>query len=117
MRVECIQNRPDGYEVLLGQTTYRFERDAEGRLVAEVGDAAHLQRFGEIAEGYRLLPDPALAPEPTPQETGEASERAALIREYVGVFGRRPAGQPSVDTLRRKLSDARGLITDGEDLV
>jgi hypothetical protein len=54
MKIECILRRTPPTTVTLGETTYQFEVDAQGRHVCEVTDSAHLARLLSISEAYCL---------------------------------------------------------------
>lgn len=54
MLIECILKRDGGSKVDLGDTTYHFAPDSEGRHVAMVADPDHIGRFLSITEGYRI---------------------------------------------------------------
>jgi hypothetical protein len=54
MKIESILRRKPPTKVILGETTYEFEVDAQGRHVCEVTDEAHLARLLSISEAYRL---------------------------------------------------------------
>ena len=54
MLIECILKRDGGSKVDLGDNTYHFAPDSEGRHVAMVADPDHIGRFLSISEGYRI---------------------------------------------------------------
>lgn len=54
MLIECILKRDGGTKVDLGDLTYHFAPDSEGRHVALVADPDHIGRFLSISEGYRI---------------------------------------------------------------
>lgn len=54
MLIECILKRDGGTKVELGNTTYHFAPDSEGRHVAMVADPDHIGRLLSISEGYRI---------------------------------------------------------------
>jgi hypothetical protein len=58
MKVECILKREGGSIVEMPGKTYHFAPDEHGRHVADVINEAHLQRFMQISEGYRLVRTP-----------------------------------------------------------
>lgn len=62
MKIECILRRKPPTAVVLGDTTYQFEADEQGRHVCEVEDPAHLARLLSIDEAY-CLPGNAPIPE------------------------------------------------------
>lgn len=64
MRIESLIKRPKGTEITLGQNTYHFVPDDEGRHVAVVENEAHILSLLAIKEGFRSLdgaPSPAAA--------------------------------------------------------
>lgn len=61
MLIECILKRDGGTKVDLGDNTYHFAPDSEGRHVAMVTDPDHIGRFLSISEGYRI-PRPSTSP-------------------------------------------------------
>jgi hypothetical protein len=62
MKIECILRRTPPTTVILGDTAYQFQADAQGRHVCDVEDQAHLARLLSISEAYRL-PGDAPVPE------------------------------------------------------
>lgn len=54
MKIESILRRKPPTTVILGETTYQFEPDDQGRHVCEVEDPAHLARLLSISEAYCL---------------------------------------------------------------
>jgi hypothetical protein len=60
MKIESIIKRDPPTEVVLGDTTYKFAPDSQGRHVAEVTDKHHIARLLSIAEGYQLADDETL---------------------------------------------------------
>lgn len=52
--IECILKRDGGTKIDLGNTTYHFAPDSEGRHVAMVADPDHIGRLLSISEGYRI---------------------------------------------------------------
>jgi len=54
MKIESIIKRDPPTEVVLGDTTYKFKPDDEGRHVAEVTDKHHIARLLSIVEGFQL---------------------------------------------------------------
>lgn len=54
MKIESIIKRDPPTEVVLGDTTYKFLSDDEGRHVAEVTDKHHIARLLSIVEGFQL---------------------------------------------------------------
>lgn len=71
MKIESIIKRDPPTEVVLGDTTYQFKPDSQGRHVAEVTDKAHIARLLSIAEGFQIpddeeKPKAATPPAPTP---------------------------------------------------
>lgn len=54
MKIESIIKRDPPTEVVLGDTTYKFTPDDEGRHVAEVTDKHHIARLLSISEGFQL---------------------------------------------------------------
>lgn len=55
MKIESIIKRAGGTKVQLGQETYHFLPDAEGRHVAEVDNPDHVGKLLGIPEGYRYV--------------------------------------------------------------
>lgn len=67
MKIESIIKRDPPTSITLGETTYQFEIDADGRHVCEVTNQHHLARLLSIPEGYRLAIDgeqPVVVPKP-----------------------------------------------------
>lgn len=54
MKIESIIKRTPPTEVVLGDTTYKFQPDDQGRHVAEVTDKHHIARLLSISEGFQL---------------------------------------------------------------
>lgn len=54
MKIESIIKRDPPTEVVLGDTTYKFKPDDQGKHVAEVTDKHHIARFLSIVEGFQL---------------------------------------------------------------
>lgn len=54
MKIESIIKRDPPTEVVLGDTTYKFQPDDNGRHVAEVTDKHHIARLLSIVEGFQL---------------------------------------------------------------
>lgn len=54
MKIESIIKRTPPTEVVLGDTTYKFQPDDQGRHVAEVTDKHHIARLLSIVEGFQL---------------------------------------------------------------
>lgn len=54
MKIESIIKRDPPTEVVLGDTTYKFQPDDQGRHVAEVTDKHHIARLLSIVEGFQL---------------------------------------------------------------
>lgn len=71
MKIESIIKRDPPTEVVLGDTTYKFTPDSQGRHVCDVTDKAHIARLLSIAEGFQIpddeeKPKAATPPAPTP---------------------------------------------------
>lgn len=71
MQVECKIKRKGGSRIVMADgTVYHFAPQADGRHVADVDNLAHLARFQEIPEGYRIdkagLADAGLSERPEP---------------------------------------------------
>lgn len=60
MKIESIIKRDPPTVITLGDTTYRFQPDDQGRHVADVTDKHHIARLLSIAEGYQLADDESL---------------------------------------------------------
>lgn len=54
MKIESIIKRDPPTEVVLGDTTYKFKPDDQGKHVAEVTDKHHIARLLSIVEGFQL---------------------------------------------------------------
>jgi len=67
MKIESIIKRNPPTEVVLGDTTYKFQPDSQGRHVAEVTDKAHISRLLSIAEGFQIPDDEETPKDFTPQ--------------------------------------------------
>ena len=57
MKIESIIKRTPPTEVVLGDTTYKFQPDDQGRHVAEVTETSHIARLLSISEGFKLADD------------------------------------------------------------
>lgn len=55
MLIESKLRREGGSRIQIGNETYHFAPDGEGRHVCEVTNKAHIQRFLSITEGFRLV--------------------------------------------------------------
>lgn len=92
MKIESIIKRDPPTEVVLGDTTYKFQPDSEGRHVVEVTDNAHIARLLSIADGFRIpgdtttaaAPAPEQAPAPAPAPTAPTLQPTADENELAG---------------------------------
>lgn len=111
MQIQCILERKDGTHVTLGDTDYHFAPNTDGAHVATVENDEHIQRFLGIPEGYRIYRATTAAPSaPAGDVDGDGDvdavdERATLIAQYETKFGKKPAANISVDTLKKKLAE------------
>lgn len=65
MKLECILIREGGTFVNLGEATYHFAPQEDGRHVAEVNNEAHIERLLQIPEAYRIYrTNPIQEPQP-----------------------------------------------------
>lgn len=77
MKIESIIKRNPPTEVVLGDTTYKFQPDDQGRHVAEVTDKHHIARLLSITEGFQLADGDEKLPKGVQTElTKEVEERS-----------------------------------------
>ena len=100
MLIECILKRDGGTKVELGNTTYHFAPDSEGRHVAMVADPDHIGRLLSISEGYRI-----------PRAHTSATAQVA-VSGAVGAVG---AVAPAVQSDQRVIVEPVKLAEDQTD--
>ena len=100
MLIECILKRDGGTKVELGNTTYHFAPDSEGRHVAMVADPDHIGRLLSISEGYRI-----------PRAHTSATAQVA-VSGAVGAVG---AVAPAVQSDQRVIVEPVKLAEDHTD--
>ena len=96
MKLECILLRPGGTFVELGENTYHFAPQEDGRHVADVDIEAHIERFLSIPESYRIyrtaadqaaepvvVPPAADNPEPVVVDPAELAKSKAHPATFV----------------------------------
>jgi hypothetical protein len=133
MLVESIIKRKKGTQVVLGDKTYHFQPDKDGRHVADVKLPSHLGTLLSIKEGYRLAeveevaevvaavalteiadelePEPEAPAEPVIDEPAPVAnlaglQRPALAELYEEKFGTPPAQNMKVAAIAAALRDA-----------
>lgn len=74
MLIESIIRRKSGTSVTLGESTYKFRVDDQGRHVADVDDQAHVATLLAIKDGFRLA------------NASDAADIAAAIPSVAGAF-------------------------------
>lgn len=74
MKIESIIKRDPPTEVVLGDTTYKFKPDDQGRQVAEVTDKHHIARLLSISEGFQLAEDGEKLPKSVQTELNKEVE-------------------------------------------
>ena len=74
MKIESIIKRDPPTEVVLGDTTYKFTPDGQGRHVAEVTDKHHIARLLSISEGFQLADDGEKLPKSVQTELNKEVE-------------------------------------------
>lgn len=52
MKIQSLIKRKNGSKILIGETTYDFQPDADGNHVCEVTDKAHIERLLAVTEGF-----------------------------------------------------------------
>ena len=72
MKIECILNREGGTLAEIDGVEYHFAPQADGPHVAEIEEAAHIERFLAMPEGYRIFREQEAAkPERKPRKKAE----------------------------------------------
>ena len=80
MKIESIIRRKAGTKVQLDDSTYNFAPGENGAHVAEVTDAAHIERFLSISEGFREYGAAQIeATKPKAAESGDEEPTDFLI--------------------------------------
>ena len=118
MFVESLLPRKPGFAVAIDGVTYVFDHDAQGRLVARIEDEDHRARLAAVPEGYRTVRAPAVSSDnDDPEEPADEDlDREVLLAEYEIVFGHRPRGRISNQTLRARLLARRERDEAPDDL-
>ncbi len=92
MKIESILKRQGGTKVELGGVEYHFEPMTDGAHVAEITEAAHIDRFLAIPEGYKVYhgseqptskPKQAAKTAPAPVSAPAAAPSATLAGSEV----------------------------------
>lgn len=74
MKIESILRRDPPTEVVLGDTTYKFLPDENGRQVAEVTDKHHIARLLSIVEAFQLADENETLPKSVKTELNKELE-------------------------------------------
>lgn len=85
--IECLQKRDGGSFVKMADNvTYHFKPDAHDRHISIVENAAHVQRFAAIPEGYQILG--------VLSETKGAAPSVTIKAEPISISPRQPSADP-----------------------
>lgn len=113
MKIESIIRRDPFTKISFGKTVYEFRPDEQGRQVADVTQAAHIDRLLAIPEGFRELEEGEKIEAQKLQETQEREQREAEEREELEQLGEE-AARPFPSVSNDAPFDAEGAKSETE---